>query len=103
MDRIFKMYTNIGFCYMDKISGEYYEYKPSVTDKFGRKLGYDLERLTTRECITYVAEIAKYEDEDRSKDKYRINGQAVTIEEFKKHRKSRTVPQKHTEIEEEVK
>ena len=66
----------------DSITGYCYQYTPSHKRQYdGKPLGYSFECLYLRDGATYVREIAEYSD-DRSKDKYRINGEYVTREEF---------------------
>ena len=66
----------------DSITGDCYQYTPSHKRQYdGKPLGYSFECLYLRDGATYVREIAEYSD-DRSKDKYRINGEYVTREEF---------------------
>lgn len=81
-----KRIKNLDSCktitWYDIITGDYYRYTPSQKRQYdGKPLGYSFECLCLRDGATYIREIAEYSD-DRSKDKYRINGEYVTREEF---------------------
>ena len=80
--RIKKLDSYETMTWYDIITGDYYRYTPSQKQQYdGKPLGYSFECLCLRDRATYVREIAEYSD-DRSKDKYRINGEYVTREEF---------------------
>lgn len=81
-----KRIKNLGSCktmtWYDSITGDYYRYKPSQKRQYdGKPLRYSFECLCLRDGATYIREIAENSD-DRSKDKYSINGEYVTREEF---------------------
>lgn len=77
-ERLIMFEMSKGFLYKDRINGEQYQYIPSLKNVHGEPLGYSFECLTTTDGIRYVAECNGHQ----SKDKYSINGQKVTRDEF---------------------